>query len=195
MNTAPPERQLQCTNQHGPIPLEDFNLLHHCCANLECCLLNDNPTNAHLQICTITYYSSATYHLAYSQPIGHQFIIVSDTSDKDATNIQEVPKTTSSRSTAMEVLLVETIQENQTDSDSVETGDNEDETDSLSQTQDTATAGIREDETTSLEQTQGTTSNTWSASMDETIEIRRTSTRNKKIPSTEAMIFYGKQGL
>ena len=59
MNTAPPEWQLQCTNQHGPIPLEDFSLLQHCCDNLECCLLDDNPTNARLQICTITYYLSA----------------------------------------------------------------------------------------------------------------------------------------
>ena len=59
MNTAPPEWQLQCTNQHGPIPLEDFSPLQHCCDNLECCLLDDNPTNARLQICTITYYLSA----------------------------------------------------------------------------------------------------------------------------------------
>ena len=60
MNTAPPEWQLQCTNQYGPIPLEDFSLLQHCCDNLECCLLDDNPTNAHLQIWPITYYLSAT---------------------------------------------------------------------------------------------------------------------------------------
>jgi len=55
-----PQWQLLCTNQHGPISLEDFNLLRHCCDNLKCCLLNDNPTNAHLQKYTFTYYPSAT---------------------------------------------------------------------------------------------------------------------------------------
>jgi len=121
-------------------------------------------------------------------------VSVSDTSDKDATNIQEDPKTTPSRSTAMEVLLDEAIQENQTDSDSVETGDNEEETDSLSQTQYTATTVVQEDENTSLEQTQDTTSNTWSASMDKTTEIRRTSTRNKKAPSTRGNDFLWQTG-
>ena len=121
-------------------------------------------------------------------------VSVSDTSDKDATNIQEDPKTTPSRSTAMEVLLDEAIQENQTDSDSVETGDNEEETDSLSQIQDTATTGVQEDETTSLEQTQDTTSNTWSASMEKTIETHRTSTRNKKTSSTRGNDFLWQTG-
>jgi len=44
----------------APISLGDFSLLQHCCDNLKCCLCNDNPTNAHLKICTITYYSSVT---------------------------------------------------------------------------------------------------------------------------------------
>jgi hypothetical protein len=121
-------------------------------------------------------------------------VSVSDTSDKDATNIQEDPKATPSRSMAMEVLLDEAIQENQTDSDSVETGVNEEETDSLGQTQDTVTTGVQEDETTSFEQTQDITSNTWSAGMDKTVEIRRTSTRNKKTPSTRGNDFLWQTG-
>jgi hypothetical protein len=81
MSTAPPEWQFLCTNQCGRIPLEDFILLQHCCDNLECCLLNDNPTNAHLQICTITYYSSATC-------FGHLCDHHRDSGNKNTINIQ-----------------------------------------------------------------------------------------------------------
>ena len=51
---------------------------------------------------------------------------VSESSDKDATTMQEDPKAAPPKTTTMEVLLDETIQENQTDSDSAETGINKD---------------------------------------------------------------------
>jgi len=35
MNRAPAEWQLLCTNQHGPVSLEEFNLFQHCCDNLK----------------------------------------------------------------------------------------------------------------------------------------------------------------
>jgi hypothetical protein len=78
--------------------------------------------------------------------------------------MQEDPKPTPSRTTTMEVLLDEVIQENQTDSDSAETG-------------------VNRDKTAFLGQTQDITGNTQSAGTDKTVESRRTSTRNKKTPS------------
>jgi hypothetical protein len=76
----------------------------------------------------------------------------------------------------MEVLLDEVIQENQTDSDSAETGINID---------DIATLGL----------TQDIIDDTQSAGMVKTIESRRTSTRNKKPPSIRGNDFLWETGL
>jgi hypothetical protein len=85
--------------------------------------------------------------------------------------MQGDPKATPSRTTTMEVLLDEAIQENQTDSDSAETG-------------------VDKGETAFLGQTQDITGLTQSAGIDKTAESCRTSTRNKKTPSIRGNGFF-----
>ena len=96
---------------------------------------------------------------------------VSESSDEDATTMQEDPKAVPSKTTTMEVLLDEAIQENQTDNDSAETGINK---------EDIAILGL----------TQDITGDTQSAGIDKTIESRRTPTRNKKPPSIRGNDFF-----
>jgi len=49
--------------------------------------------------------------------------------------------------------------------------------------------GVNKGETVILEQTQDIADNTQSGSVDKTVEIRRTSTRNKKTPSIRGSDF------
>jgi hypothetical protein len=103
-------------------------------------------------------------------------IRVSESSNIDATTLQEDPKAAPSEAPTMEVPLDNAIQENQTDSDGVETG-------------------ITKDDIVILELTQDFTGDTQPASIDKIIESRRTSTRNKKTPSIRGNDFLWETGL
>jgi hypothetical protein len=101
---------------------------------------------------------------------------VSGSSGKDTITMQEDPKAAPLKPATMEVQLDEAIQENQTDSDSAETG-------------------INIDDIATLGPTQDITDDTQSAGMDKTIESCRTSTRNKKTPSIRGNDFLWETGL